>query len=310
MTTLACSIAIALPSAESGATNAGRVLSSPPAPGAAPERALAASAYGQPATAAAGEGVCPAARRALRYYRERERYWRRKMGAGVSPGAPPRACPRYLARVARSRARAARARYLAWWRYHYAWWEWLPDKWQRIGACETGYGRRPGKWRWNSGLYQGAFGFYHGSWDAFRRYADPKAGPYPAEAYLATPRQQYEVALAIWRRYGFSGWGCRRAMSAAEKLRALLDMWSDDEGDLIEQQRAQDALLEALPALVAVAEAAERVSEQLGRMGTTAKGEAALVAAGIESNQLAWHLAALDEVLGGTDTNGRAGRPG
>ena len=81
----------------------------------------------------------------------------------------------------------------------------MPDKWQRIGACETGYGRRPGDFHWNSGPYQGAFGFAVSSWDAFR------LPGYPSEAYLATPRQQYEVALAIWRRYGFSGWGCRNA---------------------------------------------------------------------------------------------------
>lgn len=120
-------------------------------------------------------------------------------------------CPRWLAKRLRAKARAWRARYERWHAYHYDWRSWLPDKWQRIGACETGYGRIPGDWRWNSGTYQGAFGFYHGSWDAFRGQADPKAGPYPSEAYLATPRQQYEVALAIWRVFGFSGWGCRGA---------------------------------------------------------------------------------------------------
>ena len=29
--------------------------------------------------------------------------------------------------------------------------DWMPDKWQRIGACETGYGKRPGDFHWNSG---------------------------------------------------------------------------------------------------------------------------------------------------------------
>lgn len=160
--------------------------------------------------AAAPERKGCRAHRALAYYRERERLWRTKMGAAVVAHRPPppRGCPRYLARVARMRARAARLRYERWWHYHYAWREWLPDKWQRIGACETGYGRRPGNWRWDSGTYQGAFGFYHGTWDQYKTYADPKAGPYPAEAYLATPRQQYEVALAVWRRHGYSAWGC------------------------------------------------------------------------------------------------------
>jgi len=144
------------------------------------------------------------------------------MGAGGRILRPrkPRNCAdaHYLARLWKQRAKMARralTRYLAiarqHHRYHYAWQVWLPDKWQRIGACETGYGRRPGQWTWNSGTYQGAFGFHRSSWDAFVPYADPKASPYPSEAYLATPRQQYEVALAIWRRYGFSGWGCRGA---------------------------------------------------------------------------------------------------
>lgn len=198
MTTALCSIAL---------------LSSPPSASAPP----ASEGYSAQGAQAAASGkprpdACRAARRALAYYRERERSWRAKMGAAVAHRPPPpRGCPRYLARVARMRARAARVRYERWWHYHYAWREWLPDKWQRIGACETGYGRRPGQWTWNSGTYQGAFGFHRGSWDAFHPHADPKAGPYPAEAYLATPRQQYEVALAIWRRYGFSGWGCRGA---------------------------------------------------------------------------------------------------
>lgn len=89
--------------------------------------------------------------------------------------------------------------------WQYRWQVWLPDKWQRIGACETGYGKRPGNWHWNSGTYQGAFGFHYTSWDRFR-----PAG-YPSEAYQATPWQQYMVALAIWRRFGLSGWGCRNA---------------------------------------------------------------------------------------------------
>lgn len=95
--------------------------------------------------------------------------------------------------------------------YHYNWQQWLPDKWQRIVACETGYGKRPGNWRHANSSFQGAFGFATSSWDAFVPRADPKAGPYPSEAYLATPRQQYEVALAIYRMYGLSGWGCRGA---------------------------------------------------------------------------------------------------
>jgi hypothetical protein len=89
--------------------------------------------------------------------------------------------------------------------WQYKWQVWLPDKWQRIGACETGYGKRPGNWKHSNANYQGAFGFAVGSWDQF------KLDGYPAEAWQATPWQQYQVALAIWRRYGFTGWGCRNA---------------------------------------------------------------------------------------------------
>lgn len=89
--------------------------------------------------------------------------------------------------------------------WQWKWQAWLPDKWQRIGACETGYGKRPGNWKHNSGSYQGAFGFAVSSWDAFR------LPGYPSEAYNATPWQQYRVALEIYKRYGLSGWGCRNA---------------------------------------------------------------------------------------------------
>jgi hypothetical protein len=74
---------------------------------------------------------------------------------------------------------------------------WLPKVWWAIGMCETRL-----DWRHNSGTYEGAFGFYKGSWDRFRPPAFPDA------AYDATPRQQFIVAKRIWARYGFTGWGC------------------------------------------------------------------------------------------------------
>ena len=154
------------------------------------------------------------ARKAVRYYRAALNQWLAKMGAGQQYRgslAKGTLCPLYLARVLQRKAHAARLAYRAWWNYHWNWPRWLPDKWQRIGACETGYGHRPGNWRHSNSSYEGAFGFALSSWDAFVPRADPKAGPYPANAYLATPRQQYEVALAIWRMYGLSGWGCRGA---------------------------------------------------------------------------------------------------
>lgn len=163
--------------------------------------------------ASRSETAC-SAHKAVKFYARRLNEHRARMGAQGKPVKVRSArteCPRYLAHVLQRKARAWRLRAERWVAYHYDWRSWLPAKWQRIGACETGYGRRPGQWTWNSGTYQGAFGFYHGSWDAFRARADRKAGPYPAEAYNATPRQQYEVALAIYRAYGFSGWGCRGA---------------------------------------------------------------------------------------------------
>lgn len=80
------------------------------------------------------------------------------------------------------------------------WQAWLPDKWRRVGVCETGL-----NWQHYNSSYEGAFGFATSSWDAF------KPAGYPDHASQASPWQQYQVALAIYRRYGFSGWGCRGA---------------------------------------------------------------------------------------------------
>ncbi len=80
------------------------------------------------------------------------------------------------------------------------WQAWLPDKWVRIARCETGM-----NWRHYNSQFEGAFGFATSSWREFA-----PAG-YPAHAHWATPWQQYMVALAIYRRYGLSGWGCRNA---------------------------------------------------------------------------------------------------
>ena len=80
------------------------------------------------------------------------------------------------------------------------WQAWLPDKWRRIAICETGL-----NWQHQNSSYEGAFGFATSSWDNF------KPAGYPDHASQATPWQQYQVALAIYNRYGFSGWGCRNA---------------------------------------------------------------------------------------------------
>jgi hypothetical protein len=80
------------------------------------------------------------------------------------------------------------------------WQAWLPDKWRRIGQCETQL-----NWQHYNSSYEGAFGFATSSWDAF------KPVGYPDHASQASPWEQYQVALAIYRRYGLSGWGCRNA---------------------------------------------------------------------------------------------------
>lgn len=165
-------------------------------------------------SSASFDSRCATAWKAVRWYRARTAEHRATMGGGTLPPVEQNAsCHRLRerARYWQTTANTNRAALERWRAYHYAWVSWLPAKWQRIGACETGYGRRPGNWRHTNSSYEGAFGFAKSSWDQFKRRADRKAGPYPDDAWQATPRQQYEVALAIYRRYGLSGWGCRGA---------------------------------------------------------------------------------------------------
>lgn len=87
------------------------------------------------------------------------------------------------------------------WQYQYK--AWMPVHWQNLAECESG--SDPPNWTHNSGTYEGAFGFYYGSWDQFR------LPGYPSAAYLATPWQQWQVARRIASRYGLaSPWGCWR----------------------------------------------------------------------------------------------------
>ena len=158
-----------------------------------------------------GRAPCTA-HKAVRFYSRRVNEWRAKMGAPDKRLDSPRSagCPRYLARVLQRKAYALRKAYVRFLEYHYHWQSWLPDKWARIGACETGYGRRPGSWTWDSGTYVSAFGIYRPgyaqfahaigqlSWDETRA----RLGRYP------TPREQYNVALEIARRFGYGAWGC------------------------------------------------------------------------------------------------------
>lgn len=150
---------------------------------------------------------CNSAEKAIIYYRKAVWKYQDKLGENrlstYHPEYKRNACAykRFVAKNWQGIARAYHEKY-ARWEYHYAWWKWLPDKWQRIGACETGYGKRPGQWTWNSGAYQGAFGFATSTWDAYK-----PAGA-PSEAYLATPRQQYQTALNVKADVGYGAWGC------------------------------------------------------------------------------------------------------
>lgn len=126
------------------------------------------------------------------------------MGAGVSapervflvvPSA--RSCPRYLAHVWQRKAHAARLAYHRYVEYHWHWWKWLPDKYVRVGHCETGGtpgATRAGNWHWDSGTYVSAFGIIRAAFPTWNGHN--------------TPREQYEVARSIQARYGWGAWGC------------------------------------------------------------------------------------------------------
>lgn len=86
------------------------------------------------------------------------------------------------------------------WRYRV----WMPQHWQNLARCESG--SNPPNWRHSSGTYEGAFGFYTGTWNQYRYPS------YPRRAYLATPWQQYRVALRVAAAVGSiaAPWGCWR----------------------------------------------------------------------------------------------------
>lgn len=153
---------------------------------------------------------CPDAKRAVRYYQRRYAQWRAKMGAGgvnkirAGRNHSATACPRYLASVWKRKAYQARKAHERWHIYHWAWWKWLPYSWQARSRCELGYPLQPRSWRSNvytsNGNFQGFVNFYDGTWDSYRRPG------YPRDAWMATPRQQYEVALAVASRVGLGAW--------------------------------------------------------------------------------------------------------
>lgn len=149
---------------------------------------------------------CPSAKQAVKFYRSRVSYWLDKMGTasgGLSTLRPSTGCPRYLAGVLQRKAAVLRERYLTWVEYHWHWWKWMPSKWQRIGACETGYGKRPGNFDHDSGTYVSFAGIIRSGYDSFARSLG-----LPTWAGNPTPRQQLLVAQSLQSRYGYGAWGC------------------------------------------------------------------------------------------------------
>jgi|SRR5215831_1216316 len=76
---------------------------------------------------------------------------------------------------------------------------WLPEGWYRLGVCETGL-----NWNMHGSTYSFAFGFYNGTWEAYR----PHWRHFPHYWQHASPRQQLLVARRVARRAGLSAWGC------------------------------------------------------------------------------------------------------
>jgi hypothetical protein len=157
--------------------------------------------------------TCRNARRAVHWYREVVREYAAKMGAGTSLAEgrteANAACPRYLVKVLRSKARAMRLRWERWWHWHFAWWDWLPANWRALGACETGYGKQPGNWTWDSGAYVSAFGIYRAGYaDDAHRIGNLSWDETISRLHrFPTPREQYEAGLSHYRTWG-DGWGC------------------------------------------------------------------------------------------------------
>lgn len=154
--------------------------------------------------------ACHAARRAVTYYAAVLDRWSRMTGerAGRLRSVGP--CPLYRAHVLRVKAIAARARARRWLRENYDWRSFMPAKWRRVGACETGYGREPGSFSWDSGTYVSFAGIYRPGYDQHAAYIGLRGWDQTKRELgrLPTPREQLRVAEEIQRRYGFGAWGC------------------------------------------------------------------------------------------------------
>lgn len=88
--------------------------------------------------------------------------------------------------------------------WQFRWQVWLPDNWARLGACETGYGKRPGNWLFQNSVYVSAFGISRREYD---RDAAFMGAPAWNDVRPPTPWHQFRAALGHYRRFG-DGWGC------------------------------------------------------------------------------------------------------
>ncbi len=80
----------------------------------------------------------------------------------------------------------------------------MPANWQALGACETGYGRRPGNFNHANSSYVSAFGISRREYDADAAYFGT---PPWNDRHPPTPRQQLAAARGHLARFG-DGWGC------------------------------------------------------------------------------------------------------
>lgn len=152
---------------------------------------------------------CRSARKAVGYYRNRTYQFqdlRDGTRATRSPIARGKSChwSRYAATEWQARARSAKVRYEKWYAYHYHWWEWLPANWQALGACETGYGQRPGNFSHANSSFVSAFGISRSIYSTDAAVHDVPAWD---DDNHPTPREQYLAALGHLHLFG-DGWTC------------------------------------------------------------------------------------------------------
>lgn len=164
-------------------------------------------AQAKPAQVNAQLERCKSNRLGVVWYRFATWKWQEKRQGRLADTAPTvhgKSCRRahYAVQEWRARSIAARTKYRKWFRYNYAWWDWLPSNWQALGACETGYGQRPGNFEHNNAKFVSAFGI---SWAEYN--SDAAYFGSPPWHVRHTPRDQYNAALGHYARFG-DGWSC------------------------------------------------------------------------------------------------------